>query len=376
MNRNKFVIIGFIVMSFNSLYQYSWNALEPLLEKGLTQSIIQLSLGFTLFSFFSSMFQPLGGHFADKQGPRKIGVISAILSALGFLGTYFSPNIYVFYVFWTLGSIGEGILYGIAANLAMKWFTDKMAFATGIVSMGFGIGSAVANPFISLVGNYKTVTLTIGLVEIVLLPILLWISEYPKTLKGQPPRETIIDMRFWLIYISFIGATAVLSVLSSQLSVLGKGLPKQELITLVSILPLLSGGLRPIFGYVGDRIGLVRTALLLNVVLTFGAFMLLFNQLALSTILVGFAGGSIITLYFNISGEIFGTKFSTVNSGILYTGKAIGGVLGSSVFALVYTIGLIASEIYVIILGLVGVFSLLSVVLSKSSVKKVYKERT
>lgn len=71
-------------MCFNSLYQYSWNALEPLLKSGFDVTLVQIALGFTLFSIFSSAFQPIGGHFADKFGPRTIGTISSILSAIGF----------------------------------------------------------------------------------------------------------------------------------------------------------------------------------------------------------------------------------------------------------------------------------------------------
>jgi hypothetical protein len=61
--KEKFIIIGFVIMSFNSLYQYSWNALEPLLREGFNVSIVEISLGFSLFSIFSSGFQPLGGKF-------------------------------------------------------------------------------------------------------------------------------------------------------------------------------------------------------------------------------------------------------------------------------------------------------------------------
>ncbi|MEM3329621.1 MAG: MFS transporter [Saccharolobus sp.] len=362
MNRGKYIIIGFIIMCFNSLYQYSWNALEPLIRMGFNVSLVQIALGFTLFSIFSSGFQPIGGHFADKTGPKIIGLISALLSALGFLGTYFSPNIYIFYIFWSLGSIGEGILYGIAANLAIKWFKDKMGFATGLVSMGFGLGSAIANPFISMANNYKTVTLSIGLTEVILLPILLWMSDYPPKLSGEAPKQVILSAKFWLIYISFVGSVTPLTVMSSELPILGKNLPQHEIIILISILPLLSGISRPFLGYIADKLGILRTTLLLNIIMLIGSGLLLLSQIPISTVLIGFSGGSLITLYFNVSGEIFGTRFSTVNSGILYTGKALGGALGSSVFALLYTISFQLSIIYTIILSLVGVLSLLTLI--------------
>nr|WP_243665685.1 MFS transporter [Vulcanisaeta sp. JCM 16159] len=206
-DRGRFLAIGFVIMCFNSLYQYSWNALESLLMAGFRASVVQVALGFALFSIFSSLFQPVGGHFADRDGPRKVGIIASVLSALGFLGTYAFHGIYYFYVFWSMGSVGEGVLYGIAANMAMKWFRDRMGFATGIVSMGFGLGSAIANPFISMAPNYGVVMLAIGLIEVTVLPILLWFSEYPTKLTGQRPGQVILTGRFWLIYVSFVGTS-------------------------------------------------------------------------------------------------------------------------------------------------------------------------
>ncbi|QKR00210.1 OFA family MFS transporter [Metallosphaera tengchongensis] len=361
MRRENFIIIGFVTMCFNSLYQYSWNALEPLLKAGFNASLVQISLGFTLFSIFSSFFQPIGGHFADKNGPRTIGIIASVLASLGFLGTYLSPTILSFYAFWSIGSIGEGILYGIAANLAIKWFLDRMGFATGLVSMGFGLGSVIANPLILYVNNYRVVTLTIGIAELVVITSLMFLSSYPKSTGGRPPGKVIFSSKFWLIYVSFVGAVIPLTTLSSQLAVLGESLPHTELVTLISIFPLLSGVMRPFFGRIADRVGIVRTTLILNTILTLGSVLLLLKEIAISSILIGFAGGSMITLYFNVAGEIFGTRFSTVNSGILYTGKALGGVLGSTLFAILYSINSEISDIYLVLTAFIGVLALLPV---------------
>ncbi len=162
-----------------------------------------------------------------------------------------------------------------------------------------------------------------------------------------------------------MGAVVPLTVISSQLPTLGKALPKETLVALISIFPLLSGGLRPFFGYFADRVGIVRSTIILNSLLTLGALLLFFNQVVASTILVGLAGGSMITLYFNVSGEIFGTRFSTVNSGILYTGKALGGILGSTAFAFLYVISPNSAYLYDVSCGLLGVLGLLAVALMK-----------
>ncbi|MUM65563.1 MFS transporter [Acidianus infernus] len=358
MRKEKFIIIGFIIMSFNSLYQYSWNALEPLLREGFNVSIVEISLGFSLFTIFSSGFQPLGGNFADKIGPRKVALLSSILSALGFLGTSFSPSVYIFFIFWSLGSIGEGILYGIASNLAVKWFKKRMAFATGLVSLGFGLGSAFANPFILMSGNFRLVTLIIGLTELIILPILSLLIEYPKLESGKSPKEAVLSRTFWFIYLSFVTATIPLLVISSSLSIIGKALPFQELSILISIFPILSGSGRPIFGHIADKLGVIKTTVIVDTIIILGGASLLFSQIIPAVVIIGLAGGAVITLYFNVSGIVFGTRYSTVNNGILYTGKAVAGFLGSVIFNYIFLLSPFLAYLFIIISSTVGAVTL------------------
>ncbi|WP_373467822.1 MFS transporter [Acidianus infernus] len=358
MRKEKFIIIGFIIMSFNSLYQYSWNALEPLLREGFNVSIVEISLGFSLFTIFSSGFKPLGGNFADKIGPRKVALLSSILSALGFLGTSFSPSVYIFFIFWSLGSIGEGILYGIASNLAVKWFKKRMAFATGLVSLGFGLGSTFANPFILMSGNFRLVTLIIGLTELIILPILSLLIEYPKLESGKSPKEAVLSRTFWFIYLSFVTATIPLLVISSSLSIIGKALPFQELSILISIFPILSGFGRPIFGHIADKLGVIKTTVIVDIIIILGGASLLFSQIIPAVVIIGLAGGAVITLYFNVSGIVFGTRYSTVNNGILYTGKAVAGFLGSVIFNYIFLLSPFLAYLFIIISSTVGAVTL------------------
>ncbi|MBP1357097.1 MAG: MFS transporter, partial [Sulfolobus sp.] len=231
-------------MSFNSLYQYAWNAFLPHVVHGLKASVPEVEFAFTLFTIFSTTFQILGGGIADYKGPKGIGVLSSLLSAIGFLGSSFSTSVYQFYIFWSLGSMGEGILYGIAANLAVKWFSKTRGFATGFVSLGFGLGSAVVNPFIYPYENYRLVMFLIGLVEIAILPILLYLVDYPVKVKGEKPKEVIRTTKWWLIYFSFALSAVPLTIYSSSLSVVAHG----NVIFLITIFPLLSGISRPILG--------------------------------------------------------------------------------------------------------------------------------
>ena len=349
------LVAGFIIMSFNSLYQYAWNAFLPHLTSGFKVSLPEIEIAFSLFTIFSTSFQILGGSIADYKGPRGIGIISAILSALGFLGSSFSTSVYEFYAFWSLGSIGEGILYGIAANLAVKWFTKTRGFATGFVSLGFGLGSAVVNPFIYPYPNFRLPMMIIGLVELATLPILLYFVDYPTKVKGEKPKEVVRTGKWWLIYFSFALSAVPLTIYSSSLSaVAGK-----NVLFLITIFPLLSGISRPILGYISDVIGRINTTFITIFMLIIGSILFLFNFLLPSVLLIGFFGGSMITLFFSITGDLFGEKYSTANNAILYTGKAVAGILGSFVFSLLLQIDAMIAKEFGLISAVIGLILLM-----------------
>ena len=114
-------------MCFNSLYQYTWNLLGPLLGREFGLGPVLVASGFSIYVVASTLAQPVGGGLADVKGPRAVGVASALLSALGFIGAAIAPNLAALYAAWALGSIGEGVLYGVAFNLAVKWYRKRWA---------------------------------------------------------------------------------------------------------------------------------------------------------------------------------------------------------------------------------------------------------
>ncbi|KPV47603.1 MULTISPECIES: OFA family MFS transporter [Acidiplasma] len=359
-------------MSFNSLYQYSWNVFEPLLKTGFNVSIVYIQVAFTLFAIFSTGFQGIGGYFADKNGPRNIGIISAILSAVGFIGTSLINNIFLFYLLWSLGSIGEGILYGISTNLAVKWFKGKRGFAVGFVSLGFGMGAAVANIFIAKAVTFRTPMLIIGIAEIVILPLLMSIAKYPesKELSGEKTSKNLRNKKFWILYVSFILGGVPLLVISASFGYIGKNLPLYEFTLLVSLFPLLSGISRPILGYISDYIGRIKSVFIIDIFLTAGSIFLILKIYAISIILIGFFGGSMISMYFSLVGDIFGSRFSTANNGVFYTGKAISGFIGSTLFAAIFILYRDKSFYFVLISSL---FAILFLILSMRKENKGYR---
>ncbi|CCC82571.1 MFS transporter [Thermoproteus tenax] len=334
--RAWYLAAGFVIMCFNSLYQYTWNLLAPMIGRAMGLGVLAEAVGFTIYVIVSTVAQPAGGALADLRGPRGVGALSAVLSALGFIGAALAPGPALLYLAWGLGSAGEGVLYGIAFNLAVKWYQDKLGLATGLVSLGFGLGSAVANPLIASVGNYREATLAIGVVELLVLVPLSLLVDYPRGLSGVSPRRALLDARFWTLYASYaLGAVPLLSLASSLHLLVGGG----ELVLLASLYPLLVGAARPLLGALADKWGPLKAIYLALAVSAAGTLAMLAGLDIVGVIAVGLTGGAIIILYLNLSSRIFGPKYATANNGLLYTAKAVGGTLGSAAFGYVYALG-------------------------------------
>ncbi|MFP3231785.1 MAG: MFS transporter [Acidilobus sp.] len=333
--RETLLAASFAVMAFNSLYQYSWNVLGPMIASGLEVSLIKVATAFSIFAVLSTVSQLALGPLADARGPRVIAPAAALLSAVGFLGTAFSRDVIEFYVAWGLGSVGEGVLYGIASNVAVKWFPDRRGLATGLVSLGFGLGAAVANPLIESSRDFREAALAIGLVELVALTAIAATLRYPGELRGVSVSKAVRGVSWWLLYATFVFAIVPLVSFSSSLRPL-TGLRGYLLSVAVSLFPLFSGLGRPLLGALSDRLGRPKTIeLSLVVIAAFSASSIMGPpQLRVASVaMVGLFGGAQIPLFFSIVGDLYGEAFSTSNNAAMYTGKAFSGILGGVVMA-------------------------------------------
>lgn len=335
LRRGALLAAAFVIMAFNSLYQYSWNALEPLIARGLGQPFGRVEAAFVVFVVVSTLVQLLTGPVADRRGPRVVAVPASLLSAAGFLGTSLSRGLAEFYAFWALGSAGEGALYGVASNVAVKWFPDRRGLATGLVSLGFGLGSAVANPLIASSRSFREPAMAIGLAELAVLTALSATLEYPKASRGVGLRAAAATWRWWALYASFSLALVPLVSYAGALARI-TGLAGWPLYVAVAAFPLASGAGRPLLGLVSDRLGRTRTV---AASLAVGAAAALVSYAGgpagvAGVVLVGLTGGALIPLYFALVGDLYGERESTSNTAAMYTGKAVSGLLAGAVAAL------------------------------------------
>jgi MFS family permease len=116
---------------------------------------------FTLAIVFLGCSAALFGHWLERNGPRKAGVVAAICWGSGFfisaLGVHLHQIVLVWAGLGVIGGCGLGLGYISPVSTLIKWFPDKRGMATGLAIMGFGGGAMIGAPLaVKLMNHFAT----------------------------------------------------------------------------------------------------------------------------------------------------------------------------------------------------------------------------
>ncbi|MCK4787519.1 MAG: MFS transporter, partial [Desulfobacteraceae bacterium] len=114
------ILASFLVMMIISIYQYSWFLFAYAIQKHLGWDLATVGLTFTIFAYAATFIQPFSGFIADSYGPRKVAIAASFLVGIGFILTSFASSPKIFHLFYGLGGLGVGVLYGISIACAIK----------------------------------------------------------------------------------------------------------------------------------------------------------------------------------------------------------------------------------------------------------------
>ncbi|PLS17487.1 MFS transporter [Bacillus sp. M6-12] len=341
---------------------YSWSVFTNPLMKKHNWGLSEVSLTFSIAILFLGLSAAFMGHFVEKHGPRKSGMISAICFGIGLLGAGLADSIgslYLLYFFYgALGGIGLGIGYITPVSSLVKWFPDRRGLATGLAIMGFGFASLIASPIIASliksVGIDKTFFLLGAVYFVIMFLSSLYLAPPPKgwlpegmaekkeskekvteDLSQMTANEAVRTVRFWALWaMLFINVTcgiAIISVASPMAQDIA-GLSAASAATMVGIMGLFNGFGRIGWASVSDYIGRPNVYTTFFVIQTI-AFLLLPNvtnafvfQLLIFLILTCYGGGfASIPAYI---GDLFGTKQLGAIHGYILTAWAAAGLVG------------------------------------------------
>jgi MFS family permease len=128
--------------------------------------VSMLGWTYTLFFVLLGSSAALFGHWLERAGPRKAGVVAALCWCGGLFISAFGIHAHQVWLLWlgsgVIGGIGLGLGYISPVSTLIKWFPDRRGMATGLAIMGFGGGAMIGAPLADRLMNSFAGPATVG----------------------------------------------------------------------------------------------------------------------------------------------------------------------------------------------------------------------
>ena len=351
---------------------YAWSVFtKPIQQQfGWAQTDVQFT--FSIAILFLGLSAAFLGHYVEKHGPRKAGILASIFFGVGVTASGLAiqleslPLLYLCY--GVLGGIGLGVGYITPVSTLVKWFPDRRGLATGLAIMGFGFASMIASPIMNALINSVGIANTFYILGIIYFVVMISAAQYlapppqgwlPKgysadaagtgakqikqDLAQLTANEAVKTRRFYLLWLMlFINVTCGIAIISVASPM------AQEMVGMSVTMAALMVGLNGLFNGAGrigwasfsDYIGRPNTytAFFVIQVILFFALPYLSNpvlfMIAMFIIMTCYGGGfSSIPAYI---GDLFGTKQLGAIHGYILTAWAAAGLAGPIFTSWVY----------------------------------------
>jgi OFA family oxalate/formate antiporter-like MFS transporter len=354
LNRWVYAAAGVCVLSFAGMI-YAWSVFSvPIGNEFSVWTKTQLSMTFTAAMIFFCLGGLLGGILAGAVNVKVNIVASGILFWAGFWLTAQTQAPWQLYTgFGVMGGLASGLTYNAVMSTMSKRFPDKQGLISGILLMGFGLGSFLIGKAFQMYtptdpGGWRVSFKFFGALLFALMAIGSVFFEKPSESgidgekkafpdgifseknAGLPPVQVLRHSSFWISYGWAVLAGAAGLVLVSQASGIVlevNPLTEGEMVpVLVGLISVFNGVGRVVFGFLYDAKG-YRFAMTFDVLFSLIAAATLFGAITagqfllipLGFVLGGLAFGGVPTCVSALIGDFYGVKYYPVNYSIACT---------------------------------------------------------
>lgn len=345
------------VMAAVSLFQYGYAAVLPMIveRNGWTVRHALLVLAVWVFCQAGSAAPAAWLYRRSGRNPELLLLVAAALCAAGLVSLAHQNSGFGYAVY---GGLGTGLAYVVSLGVVTEWFPERAASAAGAVSGAFGYG---ALPFVllaSLFLDHGTVLLDVVAVVVagVLVTAALLIRRPPahwwpshldphrwavdRTLNASIPNNRpalrhfsfraaircgVLPILFVVVVLTSVMAFFDIAVLATH------DWPAVS----IAVLAVATGLGRWASSRLSDRLGRRQTlalALWIGALAQFALLAAVQSQapvaVAISGAVAGAGTGAGYSLLLGLVRDWFGDEATLSNYGVVYTGKAVGGVLG------------------------------------------------
>lgn len=338
---------------------YSFAAFFESFAKEFSAQRADVSWIFGICGLVYFVLGALGGVLADRWGPRVICMAGMVLIALGLYVTSLAQSLATIYVSYGL-LVGLGIAFVYTPSIAsvQPWFNKRRGLASGIASSGVGAGTlllpvVVAVLLTQMPWRQALQVLSLGVLGLGVSAAFL-LERAPVqgsltqgtsgSLPGLSLREAVRTPSFKWLYMGALLGAPVMFIPFAHISAAARdaGVAEAQAVGLVGLIGIGSLVGRFAIGWLADRQGRVKTLMLMQAFMGLSYLIWAVAQdpwmFAFFAIWFGLSYGSIVSLLPAICMDLFGGKAVSAIIGTLYTGAALGNLLGPVVAGKVFDI--------------------------------------
>jgi len=295
-----------------------------------------------------------GGMLADRFGPRVVCIAGMVCIAAGLLATSLAQSMSTVYLAYGVGlGIGIALVYTPSIGCVQPWFTRRRGLAAGIASAGIGAGTLVV-PLLAAAAiawlQWRDALRVLALLVLLLGVGAAWMlrrapAAAPRAgaaIPGASLRDALHDRRFWWLYLVTVlcGPTMFIPFAHVSAAARDMGIADAQAVGLVGMIGIGSLIGRFAIGALADRLGRSMTLVLMlasmgsSYLLWFGAGG--YTALLVFTLWFGLSYGGIVSLLPALCMDMFGGRAVAGIIGSLYSGAAMGNLLGPVVAGAVF----------------------------------------
>ncbi|HYF81704.1 MAG TPA: OFA family MFS transporter [Clostridia bacterium] len=370
---------------------YSWSVIKKALVHDWNWTNSDASLPYSVAIVVWAITLLFAGRLQDKIGPRKVVTLGAIFTGTGLILSSFIHSVPLLIItFGILAGGGIGFAYASVTPPALKWFhSSKKGMVTGIVVSGMGLASLYIAPLTTmLLENYgiSRTFLVLGIfILLIATPVAQLINNPPSGYVAPTPanlpetktvkvvakdfswKEMVKTKQFYFFWLMFAFASSAGLMIIGNIATIAKTQANWEKgFYLVGLLAIFNACGRLAAGFLSDKIGRVRTMMIVFVLQ--GVNMTLFagysTPLAISigTALAGIGYGALLSLFPSVVADYYGVKNFGGNYGVLYTAWGISGIIGPIIAGIVVDRTGAYNLAYMISAGLLAVALVLALI--------------
>lgn len=362
MKKGRWLFVLLTILIFICLGTvYSWSIFRKPVEQLYRVGATQSGLPYMVFLASYAAVMPFMGHMIERFGPSRMMIAGGIIVGAGWFFSGYAKNILTMVLtFGVISGGGVGVVNGAPIAVISKWFPDKKGFAVGLSLSGFGLSPFVTAPLAEFLlasqGLLRTMRV-LGVIFLIVITVLSIPFRFPKesqdsivkfheegTESGEIDTAGMLKSpAFYILWTCFALGTFTGLMAVGIAGPVGEelvGLNPKTTIFMISIFAVFNGIGRPLFGWLMDKLGFVKSSLISFFIIMLASSIMIAAPTHTAMLyiitfsLLWLTLGGWLAIAPVATAAIFGSRNYTVNYGYVFTAYgvgAVGGVLTSGI---------------------------------------------